>query len=198
LDLAQTAAEDRFQVRALRGYLRIARQFDLPPEERIAMCEKAFAAARRPQEQQLVLETIERYPTPSSLALAIRAMKVAGLKEDATAATLAIAQHLADEGQDLAELLSQAGIEKVKLEIVKAEYGAGSNQKDVTAILQQRLGDLPLITLPSASFNRSFGGDPAPGTAKQLKIQYRINGQPGEVTIAEDSAIVLPIPETGQ
>jgi HEAT repeat protein len=198
LDLAQNVADDRFQVRSLRGYLRIARQFDLPEQERIDMCEKALAAARaaaRLPEQELVLETIQRYPAPRTLALAIRAMANPELKEKATAATLAIAQDLAGKGVDVAEQLSQAGFEKVKLEIVKAEYGAGSTQRDVTAILQQRAGDLPLVTLPSASFNESFGGDPVPGTAKQLKIQYRINGKPGEVTIDENSMILLPLPE---
>jgi hypothetical protein len=198
LDIAQTAAEERFQVRALRGYLRIARQFDLPEQERVAMCEKAFAAARRPQEQQLVLELLQRYPAPQSLAVAIRAMKEPQLKDQATAATLVLAQQLAAQGHDVAKQLSQAGFEKVKLEIVKAEYGAGTTQKDVTAILQQRAGDLPVILLPSARFNESFGGDPAPGTAKQLKIRYRVNGKPGEVTIDENSMIVLPLPETGQ
>lgn len=198
LDLAQTAAEERFQVRAVRGYLRIARQFDLPEHERVAMCEKAFAAARRLPEQQLVLELIDRYPTPRTLALAIRARKNPQLEKEATAAALAIAQQLAAEGHDLAELLSQAGFERVKLEIVQAEYGAGSTQKDVTALLQERAADLPLITLPSASFNESFGGDPVPGTAKQLKIRYRVNGKRGEVTIAEDSMIILPVPEIGQ
>jgi HEAT repeat protein len=198
LDIAQTVSDERFQVRALRGYLRIARQFDLPEPERIGMCEKAFAAARRLQEQQLVLETIERYPSPRTLALAIGAMKHPELKKEATTATLAIAQHLAGEGHDLAETLSQAGFERVKLEIVKAEYGADSIQKDVTAVLQKRAGDLPLILLPSASFNQSFGGDPAPGTAKKLKIQYRVNGKPGEVTIDENAMIVLPLPENGQ
>ena len=42
-------------------------------------------------------------------------------------------------------------MEKVKLEIVKAEYGAGATQKDVTGVLQKQAGDLPMITLPAGA-----------------------------------------------
>jgi hypothetical protein len=54
---------------------------------------------------------------------------------------------------------------------------------------------MPLITLPSPTYSASFGGDPAPGTAKQLKVQYRINGKAGEASFAENSVIVLPMPK---
>ncbi len=64
----------------------------------------------------------------------------------------------------------------------QAEYGAGSTQKDVTEVLRKQAGDLPLITLASSSYNASFGGDPVPGSVKQLKIQYRINGKTGEAS----------------
>ena len=41
----------------------------------------------------------------------------------------------------------------------------------------------------------SFGGDAAPGSPKQLKIQYRLNGKAGEATFAENDVIVLPVPK---
>jgi hypothetical protein len=86
-------------------------------------------------------------------------------------------------------------LSKVKLEIIKAEYGAGAAQKDVTEILQKHATDIPLITLPSGSYNECFGGDPAPSTAKQLKIQYKINDKLGEVALVENSLIILPVPK---
>ena len=82
----------------------------------------------------------------------------------------------------------------MKLEIVKAEYGAGATQKDVTEDLRRQVGDLPLIALPAPDYNSSFG-DPVPGAVKQLKIQYRINDKEGEAIFAENAAIVLPIPK---
>jgi hypothetical protein len=194
LDLAKVPG-NQFQIRALRGYIRIARQFVLPDEQRMEMCRKAMEASRQPAEKKLVLEVLKRYPTVDALKMAISSMAVAELKEDATQATLLIGSKLSGKGVDVKELLAQAGFDKMQLEIVKAEFGAGELQKDVTNILKQHLGDLPLIVLPSSSYNATFGGDPAPGSPKTLKIQYRMNGNTGEVTFTEDALIILPVPK---
>ncbi len=194
LDLAKIPTNP-YNIRALRGYIRIARQFVLPEEQRAEMCQKAFDAASQTAEKKLVLEVLKRYPSVDTLKQSIKAMKVTELKDDATQATLVIAQKLGAKGVDVKELLTGAGLDKVKLEIVKAEYGSGATQKDVTEVLKKQVGDLPLITLVSASYNTSFGGDPLPGGVKQLKIKYRINGKSGETTFAEDALIVLPMPK---
>jgi HEAT repeat protein len=195
LDLVKTASGDKYQTRALRGYIRIARQFVLPEKERAEMCEKALAVARQPAEKKLVIDILKRYPHAETLRLAIQAKQSPELKDDATAAILVIAQKLGAKDPSVAEQLARAGLEKVKLEIMKAEYGAGSNQRDVTAIVRKHAGDLPLVSLPSPSYNTVFGGDPAPGTVKQLRIRYRMNGKEGEAAFAEEALIVLPMPK---
>lgn len=194
LDLAKNAPEARYQVRALRGYIGLARKFDMTDQQRAAMCQKALDASQQSAEQKLVLDVLALHPSAEGLALAIKTIQTPAVKDDATQATLVIAQKLNGK-VDVTELLAGAGIERVKVEIIKAEYGAGSTQKDVTAILRKQVGDLPLIALPSPSYNNSFGGDPVPGSPKQLKIQYRINGKDGETTLAEDSLIILPAPK---
>jgi hypothetical protein len=193
LDLSKAGPAPQYRVRALRGYIRIARQFVLPEAERVEMCRKALEAARQPAEQKLVLDVLKRYPSVASLRLAINVMQTPDLKDDATEAALFIAQKIGNRA-NVGELLAKAGLEKVKLEIVKAEYGSGTNQKDVTAVLQKQAGDLPLITLTSGSYNAAFG-DPVPNAVKQLKVRYRINGKAGEATFAEDAVIVLPMPK---
>jgi HEAT repeat protein len=195
LDLAKSAPGEKYQVRALRGYIRIARQFVLPEQERAEMCRAAWEAAWQPAERKLVLDVLKRYPNAESFQVALQAMETPELKDEATQAALLIAQKLGEAGVDVGQQLAAAGLDKVKLEIVKAEYGAGAVQKDVTAVLQQRAGGLPLVTLPSPSYNASFGGDPVPGQRKQLKIQYRMDGQPGEATFAENAVIILPLPK---
>ncbi|MFN9971727.1 MAG: PBS lyase, partial [Phycisphaerae bacterium] len=50
-----------FQVRAIRGYIRIARQFVLPEEQRMEMCRTAFDASRQSAEKKLVLDVLKRY-----------------------------------------------------------------------------------------------------------------------------------------
>lgn len=194
LELAKIPSNP-YQVRALRGYIRIARQFVLPEAKRTEMCQTAFDAARQTAEKKLVVDILKRYPTVDNLKMTIKLMKVPELKDDATQAMLVIAQKLSGKGVDVKELLATAGIEKMKLEIVKAEYGSGATQKDVTAVLQKQAGELPIITLVSASYNASFGGDPLPGSTKQLKIQYKINGKAAEASFAEDALIVLPMPK---
>ncbi len=194
LDLAKTAPAEKYQIRALRGYIGLARKFAMPEPQRVEMCQQALDASRQPAEQILVLEVLKLYPSKEALTLAVKVMQVPGLKEDATQATLVIAQKLGNK-VDVSEQLSKAGLERVKLEIVKAEYGAGSTQRDVTAVLRKQAGDLPLIMLASATYNANFGGDPAPGSVKQLKIAYRINGKAGEASFAEDALIMLPMPK---
>jgi hypothetical protein len=94
----------------------------------------------------------------------------------------------------LRNALAQAGHKAVKLEILKAEYGEGSQVKDVTAILRSHARNYRVIFLRSASYNETFGGDPAGGVVKHLKIRYRIDGKEGEVTLTENATVVLPLP----
>jgi HEAT repeat protein len=195
LDLAKTAPSKKYQVRALRGYIRIARQFVMPPQRRAAMCEQAFEASQQTAEQRLVLEVLKRYPHSATLKVAIKAMEVPELKDEAAQAILVIVQKIGGKGVNVRELLSKTGLAEVKLEILKAEYGAGSTQMDVTAVIRKHAGDLPLITLPTTSYNTSFGRDPLPGNVKQLRIQYRINGKAGTALFAENALILLPLPK---
>ena len=195
LDLAKTAPEEKYQLRALRGYIGLARKFAMPDEQRAEMCRTAFDMSRLPADQKQVLDVLKLHPSIENLKLAIKARQVAEVKDDATQAMLVIAQKLGGKGDEVKELLVKAGFDKVKLEIVKAEYGAGASQKDVTDVIQKQASDLPLITLASSSYNASFGGDPAQGSVKKLKIQYKINGKAGEASFDEDALIILPMPK---
>jgi len=195
LDLAKTASNDKYQVRALRGYIRLARQFAMPDGQRAEMLQNALEASKRADEQKLVLAVVERYPNVDTLKVAVKATEVPALKDDATRIAMAIAQKLGGKSSEAQELLAKVGLSPMKVEIIKAEYGAGSTLKDVTEALRKRVGDLPVINLASANYNESFGGDPAPGTKKELKVQYRINGKAGEASFAENAVIMLPLPK---
>jgi len=202
LDLAKTAPGDKYRVRALRGYIRIARQFAMPEPQRVEMCESAMKAAVQPAEQKLVLDILKlkKYESPATLQLAAKFTKdFPKLNHEASQAAVFIARDLGDEkhsgtADEVKEILSHARLEKVKLEIVSAEYGAPGKQKDVTQAVQKAATDLQLISLPSPSYVAAFGGDPAPGTQKQLKIQYRINGKADDATFGENALIILPMP----
>ena len=194
LDLAKTATEGKYEIRALRGYIRLARQFNMTDPERVAMCRNALEVARRDEEKKLVLEVIERYPSIDMLKFAVEMAKIPALKNDAARVSLVIAKKIGG-AIDVQKLLTQLGQDPVKVEIIKAEYGTAAKFKDVTAVLREHARDFPLIVLPAASYNSAFGGDPVQGVVKQLRVQYRIDGKPGEVSFQEDDTIMLPIPK---
>lgn len=89
---------------------------------------------------------------------------------------------------------ASAPIAKLKIEIVKAEYGADGDQKDVTKILQRRVTDWPVISLPAPDYATAFGGDADPSRLKELRIQYKINDRPGAVAFVDNATILLPVP----
>jgi len=201
LDLSRTASSDKYRVRALRGYIRIARQFVMSESDRLSMCQKAMAAATQPAEQKLVVDILKRYRNLENLKMAASiAREMPQLNAEASQAALTIARELGDEkhsstADEARDILSHAKLQKVKLEIVKGEYGAGANQKDVTKPLQKQASDVQLILLPSPNYSTAFEGDPAPKVAKKLKIEYRIDDKPGEASFAENALIVLPLPK---
>jgi HEAT repeat protein len=193
LQLHNSVDDGRLKVRAIRAYIRVARQFDMPAQQRAEMCRTALKLAAREADKQLVLEVLLRYPSDEMQQIAMQAAEDPALKDQA----LLVVMGMASQGVNRAELgrvLAQAGQKPVKLEIVKAEYGAGDKVKDVTAILRKQAKNYPVIFLPTASYNDAFG-DPVHGTAKQLKIQYKIDGKAGEVSLSENATILLPLPK---
>ncbi len=95
LELATAEPGGKFKTRALKGYVRIARQFVMPDADRAAMCRKALAAATAEADRKAVLEILERYPSTATLAVAEEAEKVPGLEADAKKAATAIRGKLA-------------------------------------------------------------------------------------------------------
>ena len=109
LDLAKTT--DKYAVRALRGYIRIARQFDMSQQQRVEMCKSALDAARQPAERKLILEVVQRYPNVEMLKLALKAAQTPESKDDAKEAAAAISQKV-DKTDEVRQILLKAGLEK--------------------------------------------------------------------------------------
>jgi len=127
------------------------------------------------------------------MALALEAAKSPELKDEAGIVALAIGH---SEGGDFVELrkaLAQAGHRAVNLEIIEAVYGADTRTKDVTAFLRRYAGKYRVIFLPSPFYNETFG-NPCPLVPKHLTSRYRIDGKEGEVTLPENTTILLPMP----
>lgn len=194
LDLAKKLPEGKFQSRSFRGYLRIARQFAASDAEGAAMCRQALAIARDIDDKRFVLEALKTIPARESIELAVEAGGTPELREAARAAAAAVLAQAGDKIPGGWDLAAKLGLARARVEIAKATYGAGASQKDVTEVLRKRSGSGQLIVLADPSFNKAFGGDPAPGQRKQLTVKYSIDGKVGEATFNEDAAIQLPTP----
>jgi HEAT repeat protein len=94
LELAQTIQNNKYKIRVLRGYIRIASQFGLPHDEKMDMCKNALAVAQRDDERQLVLTVLERNPSTISLQLAVTLLENPQLKNQAANTVLSIAQRV--------------------------------------------------------------------------------------------------------
>ncbi|MBN2294715.1 MAG: HEAT repeat domain-containing protein [Pirellulales bacterium] len=84
--------KSQFANRALGGYIRLFRQFELPEEQRVAMAAKALEAARRPQERNAAIEAMTRFPCVGTYELALAQLDAPGSKKAAAKAVLTIAR----------------------------------------------------------------------------------------------------------
>ncbi len=103
LDLAKNAPIEMYRIRAIRGYIRLVRQFNMPAAQRVEMCAKALNAAERAAEKKLVLQEViglDKYASRGMLRLALQAKQDPALKEDATRISQAIAKKLGVELDD--------------------------------------------------------------------------------------------------
>ncbi|TWU33229.1 HEAT repeat domain-containing protein [Novipirellula artificiosorum] len=99
LDLA-TDPNSSYRVRALRGYLRLPRQFgpEMSDEQRVAMCREGWNATQRDAERELVLEVIGRYPSKAMLQLAQDLAVGEALADEAAVVAKVIEMRLKDGG----------------------------------------------------------------------------------------------------
>jgi len=118
LELAKPTRKGKYQIRALRGFLRIVRQFDLPKEQRTEMCRAALKVAQRDAERTLALEVLRIYPSKEMLVIAIDVADDPVLKETATKIAVDIARQLGDQSADVQKLLARVGYQWVNGELV--------------------------------------------------------------------------------
>ena len=74
------------------------------------------------------------------------------------------------------------------LEIRKATYGKGDKMADVTAKVRQAVVSGGLAVKAE---NALSGGDPAPETPKELRVEFTLNGKDGSMTVAENDMLSI-------
>ena len=94
LESSKKALNDRLKTRALRGYLRIARQFVMSADARLGMFHAAMETAQRDNERRLALEVLTRIPSTETLNQATERLGDPRLKDAAADAAVKIAAKL--------------------------------------------------------------------------------------------------------
>jgi hypothetical protein len=94
LEVAQ--GNGKFANRALGGYIRIFRQFELPEAERVAMAAQSLKVARRPTGRNAAIEAMIRFPCVGTFELALDQLDVPGSEAIAGKAILTIGRTVLD------------------------------------------------------------------------------------------------------
>lgn len=94
--LAKDLKENKYKIRALRGYIRIARQLNPSEEDRMAICRNALAIAERLDEKKLVMEVLNQYPSAASLEIAAAATGDDAIRENACQVAIGIADKIVE------------------------------------------------------------------------------------------------------
>ncbi|NQT13853.1 MAG: HEAT repeat domain-containing protein [Planctomycetes bacterium] len=122
LEVAQ--GDGKFADRAMGGYIRIFRQFELPEAERVAMAAKALKVARRSSERNAAIDAMTRFPCVGTFELALGQLDAPGSEAAAAKAVLTIARTVLDldpeKGEAGLERLIDANISKSVTDSAKA------------------------------------------------------------------------------
>jgi len=95
LALAQDSATSNYNLRALRGYLRLALDVDLSPDKRLEMSAAAQPLIERDDERRLLLRVLSRVQSPKAFGMIEPLLENPAVKDDAAAAAVAVAGKLA-------------------------------------------------------------------------------------------------------
>jgi len=209
LKLAKESQE--YKIRGLRGYIRLARQFDMPEDRRLEMCQIFYGLAERDEDRLLIFDVFSRLSSVKALEKATSYLDKPALREKAAETAVVIgtklqgrqpqgARHMeavvkatqnAETKQRAEALLTRFGGGNEGIVIVKAIYGAGDKTADVTAKVRNLSAGSS--TFDIGSYNGAFG-DPVPQVVKTLTITYKVKDGPERTaTFAENRPIVLPL-----
>ena len=112
LEITKDPSSKKYHVRALRGYLRIARQLkQLPDRERIAMAREALEIAQRPEERELALDVLKRCPSAEAVELASSLLDDAELRQRAVEAAVFIGEKIKETDPAAAKTAGQKALE---------------------------------------------------------------------------------------
>jgi hypothetical protein len=120
-----------------------------------------------------------------------RVLRQSGQRVDLTRNVDAATYHVAlAAGQNCSIRAPGPGAAVKKLVIQRAEYGAGDQWADVTAKVAAAVKDDHLAQLVNV---QTMGTDPAPATAKRMKVTYTLEGQEAKAEVPDHQTLRIPV-----
>jgi HEAT repeat protein len=98
LELAKNGSNATDKTLGLRSYLGLARNTDFPADQRLTMCREASSLVQKADEKKLLLAALGSIQTADSVALIAPYLDDSATKEEASAATVSIAEKLLKGG----------------------------------------------------------------------------------------------------
>ncbi len=92
LELANNLENSKYKIRSLRGYIRVARQLNMTPAQRLEVCRNTLAVAERNDEKKQVFEVLRRYPNPLAVNYTTSLLKDKQLNVPASATIVSWAE----------------------------------------------------------------------------------------------------------
>jgi Tfp pilus assembly protein PilW len=120
LALAKTSTNQKHQILALQGYVRLAGE-QPTDDAKVKMLTEAMGLAKRPDDKKLVLGALSNVQTVESLRLVVPCLGDAALAEEASAAAVKIAGKVAGSAKDLTRDAMQKVLQQSKNDKVRKE-----------------------------------------------------------------------------
>ena len=115
LRLTHSLPPGNFRTRALRAYLRVGRQFDIPIDERLEICRQGLSLAQRNDERVLVVDILRRNPSPEAARMLLQISSSSedrSLKHRALSALAAVAEKVAaSHPEEFRSIINQLDLE---------------------------------------------------------------------------------------
>jgi len=107
LALAKSSPNSSRNTAALRGYISLVRDENLPTEQKLAMCKEAAVLIRRNEEKKLLLGVLGGVPAAEALAMAMTHLDDPATRNEASFAAVAI-------GEKIVQQAAEGGLDPVQ------------------------------------------------------------------------------------
>jgi HEAT repeat protein len=97
LELAKNSPNQSHKTAALRGYINLVRDENLPTEKKIEFCRQAAALIQRDEEKKLLLGALSAIPSAEALSMAMAYLDAPATRDEASFAAVTISENIVEQ-----------------------------------------------------------------------------------------------------